>query len=342
MDKRIFSVIIPAYNAEKTIERALASLISSRDYINEVLLVDDHSTDNTIKKAVKFSKFLKIRFLCNHGVQSPGVARKLGLLHANGEWVTFLDADDCLTSSSLRYVYEEIQENKNMVLLYAKTIYYEFGTFTPDTIEYMDSSCGGNFYKKEYLVKNSLYPHDLLYMAEDQYFNDVVYNHIAYCDHRNINVLIGRFDYPVYEAHHDPDDKQSFAHRNFVDYVCKYHLLYKEYVVERYKDNHEVLIHLIDDYVENFIFCFFAIQGLFINRDIKFDYQDNLRYFARSLNYFENTFLLDRNYMISYFDDHSDIISILHRGAIESVGCDFNQFLPFESFVNGLYAIDES
>ena len=334
-------MIIPVYNAEATIERTLASLISNSDYIYEIILVDDHSTDKTFKKVLKFSKFFKIKTFRNNGAQSPGVTRKVGLEHSNGKWVTFLDADDCLTPSSLRYVYENIQEYRDLVLLHTQTIYYEFGTFTPDTIGHMDDSCGGNFYKRDYLIKNSLYPHESLYMAEDQYFNEIIRDHIEYCDDRNTNTLIGRFDYPVYEVHHDKDDKRSFALGNFVDYVCKYHLLYKEFVVDYYKHNSKMLIHLVDNYVENFVFCFFAVQCLLISDDIEFDYYDNLKYFVRALDYFEDTFRLDRDYIISYFTEHPDIVYWLQQGAMESCGVELQPFLSFSSFVNGLNVVNK-
>lgn len=46
MGNKIFSIVIPVYNGEKTIQRTLASLISSKDYIKEIIIVDDHSADN--------------------------------------------------------------------------------------------------------------------------------------------------------------------------------------------------------------------------------------------------------------------------------------------------------
>lgn len=51
------SVIIPAYNAEKTIQRTLSSLVANKDFIYEVQLIDDHSTDKTVEKAKSFMIF---------------------------------------------------------------------------------------------------------------------------------------------------------------------------------------------------------------------------------------------------------------------------------------------
>ncbi|WP_394405152.1 glycosyltransferase family 2 protein [Streptococcus sp. 20-1249] len=109
MDKSIenssISVIIPAYNAEKTIERAVKSIYlqSRRDLIKEVLVIDDGSNDQTqkivlnlIKKWPEFS--LRIISKENGGVAS---ARNIGLQKANGKWIAFLDADDEWTQEKL-------------------------------------------------------------------------------------------------------------------------------------------------------------------------------------------------------------------------------------------------
>ena len=52
MNKHIFSIIVPVYNAEKTLERTLASFISNKEYIQEVILVNDGTTDNTFNDDV--------------------------------------------------------------------------------------------------------------------------------------------------------------------------------------------------------------------------------------------------------------------------------------------------
>lgn len=90
------SIIIPAYNAEKTIERCLNSIRNQKDeeFIREVLIIDDGSTDSTGKIVEKFSK-IDSRFQLirkeNGGVSS---ARNEGLRQATGEYIIFCDSDD--------------------------------------------------------------------------------------------------------------------------------------------------------------------------------------------------------------------------------------------------------
>ena len=59
-NKKLFTIIIPIHNGEDTIERALASLISNKEYIYEVIIVDDRSSDN-FKEKVEIFKNLTLQ-----------------------------------------------------------------------------------------------------------------------------------------------------------------------------------------------------------------------------------------------------------------------------------------
>ena len=89
-----FSVIIGAYNAEKTLEKAIESVIL-QGYSNwELIIVDDGSSDATSNIGQKYQKMdERIKFIkrCNQGVS---VARNIGIERAKGEYIAFLDSDD--------------------------------------------------------------------------------------------------------------------------------------------------------------------------------------------------------------------------------------------------------
>lgn len=88
------SVIIPAYNAERFIERTLRSALRQTWNNLEILVVDDGSTDNTrsvVESVALTDQRIRIFSVPNGGVAS---ARNIGLAHARGEFVAFLDADD--------------------------------------------------------------------------------------------------------------------------------------------------------------------------------------------------------------------------------------------------------
>lgn len=85
------SVIIPAYNRRTVLARALRSVLDQKPDPDEVLVVDDGSTDGTSEwLAREFPSVLLIR----QANQGPAAARNRGIEKAKGTWVAFLDSDD--------------------------------------------------------------------------------------------------------------------------------------------------------------------------------------------------------------------------------------------------------
>ncbi|MGM0608049.1 MAG: glycosyltransferase family 2 protein [Candidatus Muiribacteriota bacterium] len=89
-----FSVIIPVYNKEKHIKRAVNSVLNQTYSDFELIIINDASTDNSLAEILKFDE-KRIR-LFHRKKPGPGgyAARNLGIKKARGEWVAFLDADD--------------------------------------------------------------------------------------------------------------------------------------------------------------------------------------------------------------------------------------------------------
>src|SRR5215212_10925703 len=87
----LVSVIIPAYNAGRTITAAVGSVLAQtfRDY--EIVVADDGSTDDTGQCVARFGERVTYLRQDNAG---PASARNLALRHATGKYVAFLDADD--------------------------------------------------------------------------------------------------------------------------------------------------------------------------------------------------------------------------------------------------------
>lgn len=333
-----FTVIIPIYNGEQTIVRSLASLISNADYIDEVIIVDDHSSDGFLKKVKPFKKFLPIKVIESDGYRNPGCARRTGIEQAKSEWITFLDSDDCLTASSLRYVSDRIEkyENENTVLLHTQTIYYESGIFTPDNISHSDGSCGGNFYKKSYLMENGLLPHKALPMCEDEYFNWIIDAHIIFHGEKDDCVLY--YDYPVYEVHHDILDRKSYALSNWTDYCIKYHLLYAELAVRRFMfDNRRDMDYLEDFYINQMIFIFLMAECLIQDPDINFDISEYKREFSRAFDFYEGFFGKPRKNIADVF--YGDELTVISQQAAAELSTGVtleDDVIEFNDFINDL------
>lgn len=113
------SVVIPMYNREKTIETAVRSVLEQTVQPMEIIVVDDCSTDKSVKIARKIRKENEIvRLLCfkkNRGAQA---ARNCGIKAAKGEWILCLDSDDELTSNALEILLEAAGKNPGYDVYY--------------------------------------------------------------------------------------------------------------------------------------------------------------------------------------------------------------------------------
>ncbi len=101
------SIIIANYNNEKYIEDCLRS-VQQQNFNNlEIVIVDDGSTDDSVKKIKQFihkdSRFVLVQLEKNRGVS---VARNTGLQRAKGKYITFLDSDDCMTPDAISILYD--------------------------------------------------------------------------------------------------------------------------------------------------------------------------------------------------------------------------------------------
>lgn len=106
MEKPLVSVIIPCYNVEQYLQRCLDS-IQKQTYQNlEILIINDGSTDDSMKIAESFAKNddrFKIYDQENHGL---AYTRQRGIELAKGEYISFVDSDDYVTNDYVEFMYQ--------------------------------------------------------------------------------------------------------------------------------------------------------------------------------------------------------------------------------------------
>ena len=105
----IFSVIIPCYNAEHTIIRALKSVVNQSYKDFEIIIVDDGSTDNTKHCIEKYlnNKNIRHKYIYQKN-KGPSSARNNAIKNSNGKYLAFLDSDDEWHLDKLIIQYESI------------------------------------------------------------------------------------------------------------------------------------------------------------------------------------------------------------------------------------------
>ena len=90
----LVSVVIPLYNREKTIQRAVDSVLNQTYENIEVIVVDDCSNDKSIEKLHKYEKDGRVRIFYQDKNSGANAARNRGIQEARGEYIAFQDSDD--------------------------------------------------------------------------------------------------------------------------------------------------------------------------------------------------------------------------------------------------------
>ncbi|MBA5938421.1 glycosyltransferase family 2 protein [Leuconostoc citreum] len=99
-NRPLVSIIIPVYNGQETIKRAIESVQKQTYSDFEILVIDNGSVDNTVSLVNKLIE-LDDRIKLLHSIRGRSIARNKGLNYSNGEYINFLDADDQFTQEHL-------------------------------------------------------------------------------------------------------------------------------------------------------------------------------------------------------------------------------------------------
>lgn len=113
------SVIIPVYNVETYLRRCLDSVCaqSFRDF--EVICVDDASSDNSYQVLYEYSQKIGfVHIIKNERNRGLSYTRNIGLEHANGRYVYFLDSDDAITPDCLKKSYDAAEKTDADIIVF--------------------------------------------------------------------------------------------------------------------------------------------------------------------------------------------------------------------------------
>lgn len=196
------SIIIPVYNTEKYLEKCINSILTEK-IEKEIIIVNDGSTDNSLRLIKEIQKKHSEIILVNQKNQGQGVARNKGIEKATGRYICFVDSDDWINKGSLEKALE-ISEKENLDILYwninwifdnneiKKQQIHSSVYSKTDNIGYLlsDPSPCNKLIKTEILQKNHLkFPTDCIYedfafipslvkyCTKINYTKDITYNY---------------------------------------------------------------------------------------------------------------------------------------------------------------------
>ena len=176
----MISIIITAYNAEKTIEKCLNSILDTQYNDYEIILINDGSIDNT-EKIVELFASDKIKY---YKKTNTGVAdsRNFGIEKAKGDYITFVDSDDYVSSNYFEGIDKYINEGVDIIK--RKGIIVSKNKEEKIKGEIFDVTTGEDAFNKlcftdiyldtlwSYIIKKSLFIDNNLFFEKDRFHED--------------------------------------------------------------------------------------------------------------------------------------------------------------------------
>ena len=126
MKTPFFSIIIPTFNREKEISRAIESVLNQTFKDFEILVIDNASSDNTVNEIKEFNDS-RIKLFCNSSNLERCASRNIGINNSKGNYICFLDSDDYYLENHLKEFKENIDKSGNETDMFISNcrIYYE-------------------------------------------------------------------------------------------------------------------------------------------------------------------------------------------------------------------------
>jgi glycosyltransferase involved in cell wall biosynthesis len=280
---KLISVIIASYNSELYIEKCIKSVLDNKCDDIEIIVIDDESTDNSLKIINKYKKDITILTKKNSGVSD---SRNLGIDVSHGKYILFIDGDDYISTSSLKKIVKYIKHNNFDLLLLNTTKYYEDDnifekeilSFKNDTLSMKDlidyKICARPWrflYKREILINNNLrFPSGISYEDESWvpmviYYSKIIkyldIDYYYYLKRKNSITGLRKFNYMmdlskiveiVYEWNKDKKWDNSYVY--FSLSRCIKNLLYstkyygnkeKEIILDWYNSHKKILFDIL-------------------------------------------------------------------------------------------------
>lgn len=169
----LISIIVPVYNAQKTLNRCIDSIMNQTFYDWELLLIDDGSIDKSGEICDKYAELdnrVKVFHKKNEGVC---VARNFGIKSSIGKYITFIDSDDKVVKNYLSVIYENIRCGADIVFFFSKWIYKD-NSQVEILLDNFNSNEQNAIEKEIALLMNNKTGHDLLGFTWNKIFKSSI------------------------------------------------------------------------------------------------------------------------------------------------------------------------
>lgn len=250
--KKLISVIVPCYNAEKNIDNLLNSL-KNQTYRNlQIILVNDRSSDKTYQILLERTKD-DARFVILNSKEPHGVscARNVGIDYAMGEFITFIDSDDILSPYHIENLFESINQTGADISICAynklsnKVVYEKinFGKGKAKYTTYDKTSALKYLLAQshfEYSVWNKLYSAKIFkekgvrFMEECRYNEDTLFNYKCFKECEKVV-------FTNYKTYYYVKSAGSLVRTKFREYKLDAYKSLNGIINDAYQNNREII-----------------------------------------------------------------------------------------------------
>ena len=277
---KILDIIIPAYNCEDTLPRALGSIVAqTKKEKCIVTVVDDCSTEDLKPIIDNFKKYIKINYIkLKENLKYPGLVRQIGLNNTIAPFVMFLDSDDMLEPTAVELVNNEMLKTDRDVI-----IGYFFRQDEQGNLDIMKENnttwLHGNVYRRSFLKKYNI-------QFPAGYNEDGSFNTQCYMLSDKLGILNRPIMYWLHNENSITRSGKDFSARCADDLVSTLKFAY-ENIFKQGGRNEKVIKNMGTHWS-----LFFKMANILIDRDGE-EYQDIEKKFEEELKNFENTILIN-------------------------------------------------
>lgn len=291
----LISIIIPAYNCEKYIEKCIDSILQQTYQNFELIIINDGSKDNTLKKISKYNYEARITII---NIENKGVsnARNLGIENSKGDYICFIDSDDWVEKEYIETFIKNITDEKELIIqniIQNGKIKYQYKTksidiFTDTEILFNEYNpfANGAPYSKIFNA-NIIKSEGILFNPKLSYGEDLVFfiSYIKYI--KNIKYLSDSNYHYIYNSNSLSTKKHSFE--NYLELLNEAKS-FKTFI-KAGKNGNKIINRYLWDYSE----C--AIDSLYHFKLVKKDRINHLKTIAKAMKGLEKSNKINRNIM---------------------------------------------
>lgn len=336
-----FTLVIPAYNCQDTIDRLMQSIVEQHFDDLKIIIIDDSDEQHKgleEKYINKYKKYLNIdyhirwaeppRWVGSYTCHCPGNTRHNGLYYAlkeDTEYIFFADCDDEFEPNTFEIVANKIKELNQQFGYSLQTIltpFYRWKESTMTTISLEKKNIGwlhGKFYNKDFLIRNNIQFKPNLASHEDVFFNTMVNSALV---KENSDFLV--FEQIVYKWYHREDSEshreasltgQNFLEKHFKDYI---EAVTSPIVQIALTDSEHLQQHGIN-LINGIITSYFYFQGFLNNGNIDY-FKINYEYCKWQVLQAIKVFHFNIETLIAMIQDQKEIYGIDREECIKGVG----------------------